>query len=264
MNQMKTMGAGTAVAVFEGYVDGEPLVKWLDRRTMPQPGALLYVGTAPMCERKTRKLEEEGYEKTGYVLRQPGKDREVAVSDGGAVSWFTLDQWNWLMFNRDHVALKWPAPIAGRLAESGSLTPAGAAPRSGDAGDAAALEDDRRYCEPKDFEGIEAERQKFEAWATGPSGPWLPGALDRDEYGYNSTEVREHWSMWANFAVRRTAKDIAKPAEVQTIEIDPAEVLDLLDDLDRVGAGGTGNIQNLCMRTRRMFLDLLSNAEQMA
>lgn len=65
----------------------------------------------PMCERKTGMLESEGYGKTGYVLRQPGKDREVVVCDGGAVSWFTLDQWNWLMFNRDHVEFQWPKPI---------------------------------------------------------------------------------------------------------------------------------------------------------
>ena len=66
----------------------------------------------PMCERKTGMLESEGYGKTGYVLRQPGKDREVVVSDGGAVSWFTLEQWNWLMFNRDHIEFEWPKPIS--------------------------------------------------------------------------------------------------------------------------------------------------------
>lgn len=75
------------------------------RATPPSPS------TAPMCERKTAKLEEEGYAKTGYVLRQPGKDREVVVSDGGAVSWFTTEQWNWLMFNRDHIEFQWPKPI---------------------------------------------------------------------------------------------------------------------------------------------------------
>lgn len=75
------------------------------RATPPSPS------TAPMCERKTAKLEEEGYAKTGYVLRQPGKDREVVVSDGGAVSWFTAEQWNWLMFNRDHVEFQWPKPV---------------------------------------------------------------------------------------------------------------------------------------------------------
>lgn len=66
----------------------------------------------PMCERKTDHImERDGYVKTGYVLRKPGADREVCVSDGGAVSWFTLDQWNWLMFNRDHVEFAWPKPI---------------------------------------------------------------------------------------------------------------------------------------------------------
>lgn len=46
MNQMKTMGAGMAVAVFEGYVDGEPLVKWRDRGDMPKPGEKLYSASA--------------------------------------------------------------------------------------------------------------------------------------------------------------------------------------------------------------------------
>lgn len=72
---------------------------------------------APMCERKTAKLEEEGYVKSGYVLRQAGKDRGVVVSDGGAVSWFTTDQWNWLMFNRDHVEFQWPKPVTGTSAQ---------------------------------------------------------------------------------------------------------------------------------------------------
>ena len=74
-------------------------------------------GTAPMCERKTAQLEREGYVKTGYVLRQPGMEREVVVSDGGAVSWFTLEQWNWLMFNRDQITFQWPSPIGDRAAE---------------------------------------------------------------------------------------------------------------------------------------------------
>ena len=218
-----------AVGVFEGYVDGQPLVKWLDRRNMPQPGARLYVGTAPMCERKTAKLEEEGYERTGYVLRQPGKEREIVVSEGGAVSWFTLEQWNWLMFNRDHVSFQWPKPLIDHASDAD-----------------AAAENDRRYCEPKDFEGIEAERQKFETWATGPSGPWLPGALDRDEDGYISTEVREHWSMWANFAVRRVADGSAAPATTRTGAIDAEEVSALLKDLERVGARSAGEIPGLC------------------
>ena len=88
------------------YSHKDARLAWKGRATPPSPS------TAPMCERKTAKLEEEGYAKTGYVLRQPGKDREVVVSDGGAVSWFTTEQWNWLMFNRDHVEFQWPKPIA--------------------------------------------------------------------------------------------------------------------------------------------------------
>jgi len=264
MNQMKTMGTGTAVAVFEGYVDGQPLVKWLDRRNMPQPGARLYVGAAPMCERKTAKLEEEGYGRTGYVLRQPGKEREVAVSEGGAVSWFTLDQWNWLMFNRDHVAFKWPAPLADRLAESVKPPPASEAQQNGVDGDAVAPEADRRYCEPTHFEGIEDERAKFEAWATGADGPWLQGALARDEHGYISTEVREHWSMWANFAVRRVTEG-SGAAAARTSAIHDAEVSVLLTELERVGARGAGEIPGLCTWAGTMIRGLRAeqDAEQL-
>jgi hypothetical protein len=76
-----------------------------------------------MCERKTAMLEKEGYAKTGYVLRQPGKDREVVVCDGGAVSWFTLDQWSWLMFNRDHIEFAWPKPIGAAPAPGNTAKP---------------------------------------------------------------------------------------------------------------------------------------------
>lgn len=41
MNQKKQT---EEVGVFEGYVDGEPLVKWLDRSRMLQPGDKLYFG----------------------------------------------------------------------------------------------------------------------------------------------------------------------------------------------------------------------------
>jgi hypothetical protein len=64
----------------------------------------------PMCEHKTDHIiERDGYEKTGYVLKKAGE--RICVSDGGAVAWFTLDQWNWMMFNRDHVEFQWPKPI---------------------------------------------------------------------------------------------------------------------------------------------------------
>jgi hypothetical protein len=33
------------------------------------------------------------------------------------VSWFTREQWNWLMFNRDHVEFTWPKPLGARLNE---------------------------------------------------------------------------------------------------------------------------------------------------
>lgn len=202
--------------------------------------------TASMRERKTAQLELEGYVKTGYVLRQPGKEREVVVSDGGAVSWFTLEQWNWLMFNRDHVAFKWPAPLADRLAERARPAPAGEEQQNGDADGAAGSEAGRSYCEPAHFEGIEAERAKFEAWATGADGPWLPGALTRDKDGYISTEIREHWSMWANFAMRRVADGSAAAATKRTDAIDAEEVSALLKDLERVGARSAGEIPGLC------------------
>lgn len=66
-----------------------------------------------MCERKTNHImERDGYEKSGYVLRKAGAD--ICVSDGGAVAWFTPEQWNWLMFNRMHTTFDWPKPIGWR------------------------------------------------------------------------------------------------------------------------------------------------------
>jgi len=38
------ISAGAPVATFEGYVDGEPLVKWINRASMPAAGTKLYVG----------------------------------------------------------------------------------------------------------------------------------------------------------------------------------------------------------------------------
>lgn len=81
--------------------------------------------TAPMCERKTNDImRREGYQKTGYVLMKGDPAARVCVSDGGAVSWFTLDQWNWLMHNRDHVEFQWPKPIG--AAPTPTPTPGGA------------------------------------------------------------------------------------------------------------------------------------------
>lgn len=61
----------------------------------------------PMCERKTNiVIERDGYAKSGYVLRKAGAD--ICVSDGGAVAWFTPEQWHWLMFNRMHTTFDWP------------------------------------------------------------------------------------------------------------------------------------------------------------
>lgn len=83
--------------------------------------------TEPMCERKTAMLEADGWKKSGYVLKRPGDAREVGVSDGGAVAWFTRDQWHWLMFNRDHVEFAWPKPLgaagAGALPDEATTQP---------------------------------------------------------------------------------------------------------------------------------------------
>ncbi|GEM_PF-7120057 len=142
----------------------------VERATPPSPS------TAPMCERKTAKLEEEGYAKTGYVLRQPGKDREVVVSDGGAVSWFTTEQWHWLMFNRDHVEFNWPKPIGARLAPS------------------TAPEVD--------------ERAAFEAWA-GPKQLSLRRTTSADHGLYVEQYTRDAWDAWQGRAALAS-----RPAEV--------------------------------------------------
>lgn len=97
-------------------------LEWLSDEAMQSvaPGTKLYTGAAPatnpMCERKTNHImQREGYEKTGYVLKKAGE--RICVSDGGAVAWFTAEQWNWLMFNRDHVEFAWPKPIGAAPAE---------------------------------------------------------------------------------------------------------------------------------------------------
>lgn len=146
------------------------------RATPPSPS------TAPMCERKTAKLEEEGYAKTGYVLRQPGKDREVVVSDGGAVSWFTAEQWNWLMFNRDHVEFNWPKPLGARLATS-------TAPEVDERAAFEKAMNDRRFF-PAEF---------CFARTKSPSG--------RDEYA--NSHLQSNWEGW-----QARAALASRPAEV--------------------------------------------------
>lgn len=65
-----------------------------------------------MCEFKTDSIMHmQGYKKTGYVLRHTDPQERICVSEGGAVSWFTRDQWQWLMHNRDHVEFEWPKPF---------------------------------------------------------------------------------------------------------------------------------------------------------
>lgn len=79
----------------------------------------------PMCERKTNHIiERDGYAKSGYVLRKAGAD--ICVSDGGAVAWFTPDQWNWLMFNRMHTTFDWPLPLGHKVAPVSSTPTSGA------------------------------------------------------------------------------------------------------------------------------------------
>lgn len=75
--------------------------------------------TSPMCERKTNDImQRDGYQKTGYVLMKNDPAARICVSDQGAVSWFTREQWDWLMHNRDHVEFQWPKPIGATLSAS--------------------------------------------------------------------------------------------------------------------------------------------------
>ncbi|MBV6321974.1 hypothetical protein [Duganella violaceipulchra] len=68
--------------------------------------------TSPMCERKTDDImQRDGYAKTGYVMMTDDPAARICVSDMGAVAWFTRDEWNWLMHNRDHVEFAWPKPV---------------------------------------------------------------------------------------------------------------------------------------------------------
>ncbi len=69
-------------------------------------------GPSSMCERKSADIiQRDGYKKTGYVLMHDDPAARICVSDGGAVSWFTREQWQWLIHNRDHTTFEWPKPI---------------------------------------------------------------------------------------------------------------------------------------------------------
>lgn len=122
------------------------------------------------------------------------------------------------------------------------------------------------YCEPEPFEGIEVERQKFEAWAIGKSGPWLPGALARDEFGYLSTEVRAHWSLWV--AIVRSREGIS-PEQESTLPKTGIKVSDITAvqrDLARHAAGGNAELVATCVQAQAVIDGLLSglDAEQLA
>lgn len=81
------------------------------------------VDPSPTCERKTNDIiKQDGYRKTGYVLQRTTVDR-VCISDGGAVAWFTREEWNWLLFNRKHVEFQWPKPVSVLAEGSGELSP---------------------------------------------------------------------------------------------------------------------------------------------
>jgi hypothetical protein len=80
-----------------------------------------------MCERKTADIMAQGYAKTGYVLMMADPAADICVSDHGAVSWFTRDQWNWLMHNRDHVEFAWPKPVGAAVAPAAPVVTVGTA-----------------------------------------------------------------------------------------------------------------------------------------
>jgi hypothetical protein len=90
----------------DGRVWSAPLAEWHGRMT---PRAMI----SPMCKMKTEMVQDQGYAKTGYVLRavDESSNIHVCVSEGGAVTWFTKEEWTWLMHNRDHVEFQWPKPI---------------------------------------------------------------------------------------------------------------------------------------------------------
>jgi len=121
--------------------------------------------------------------------------------------------------------------------------------------------DERLYCEPEPFEGIELERQKFEAWATGKSGPWLPEALARDDFGYKSTEVREHWSMWVELATRRVSTALAQGATLPKTGIKVTDITQLQRDLARHAAGGNIDVAATCVQAQAVIEGLLSGLD---
>ncbi|MDN4061273.1 hypothetical protein QPK31_23930 [Massilia sp. YIM B02769] len=121
--------------------------------------------------------------------------------------------------------------------------------------------DERLYCEPAPFEGIELERQKFEAWATGKSGPWLPEALARDDFGYKSTEVREHWSMWVELATRRVSTALAQGATLPKTGIKVTDITQLQRDLARHAAGGNIDVAATCVQAQAVIEGLLSGLD---
>lgn len=121
--------------------------------------------------------------------------------------------------------------------------------------------DERLYCEPEPFEGIELERQKFEAWATGKSGPWLPEALARDDFGYKSTEVREHWSMWVELATRRVSTALAQGTPMPKTGIKVTDITQLQRDLARHAAAGNVDVAATCVQAQAVIEGLLSGLD---
>jgi len=66
MNYPQHHTAGAPVATFEGYVDGEPLVKWINRTNMPPAGTKLFI------------------EET-HILHAFGVDRSAALAEATAL-----------------------------------------------------------------------------------------------------------------------------------------------------------------------------------